>query len=145
MRDQASISRATSKPRSRAAVPAASRDFRSGSRNDDAGNFVVEAQRLLVAIERPDADEHGNGRFAAEFFDEGEPVLGIEQWLSHGEVRAGFDFGAEALDLVIEIVGDGIDGDADGEIGCAAESFAGPVGALIQSVRTLTRPTESTS
>ena len=41
----------------------------------------------------------------------------------------------EALDFVIEIVGHGIDGDADGEVRRAAERLAGPVGALIQAVQ----------
>ena len=135
MRAQASISRATSKPRSRAAAPAASIDFSTGSWNDDAGNFVVEAQSLLVAVERPDADQHRDGGLAAEFFHEGVPVLGIEERLGHREVRAGFDFGVKAFDFVVEIVGDGIDCDADGEICGAAKRFAGPVGALIQAMK----------
>ena len=60
-------------------------------------------------------------------------MLGIEERLGHGEVRAGFDFGVEALDFVVEIVGDGIERHADREIRRAAESFAGPVRALIQA------------
>jgi len=35
-------------------------------------------------------------------------VFGIEERLSHGEVRAGFDFGVEASNLFIEIVGNGL-------------------------------------
>src|SRR5271169_816746 len=57
-------------------------------RDDDAGNFVVEAQRLLVAVERPDADEHRYRRLAAELFDKGVPVLRIKNWLGHRKVRA---------------------------------------------------------
>ena len=60
-------------------------------------------------------------------------MLGIEDRLRHGKVRAGFDLCVEALDFVVEIVGDGIDGHADREIRGAAESFAGPVRALIQA------------
>ena len=103
--------------------------------NDDAGNFVVETESLLVAIERPDSDEHGDGWLATEFFDEGVPVLGIEDWLGHREMRAGFDFGVEAFNFVVEIIGNGIDSDADGEIRCPAKRFASPVRALIQAAK----------
>ena len=41
-------------------------------------------------------------------------------------------FASKRRNLVIQIFRDGIHGDADGEIRRAAESFAGPVGALIQ-------------
>ena len=47
---------------------------------------------------------------------------------------AGLNLGVEALDFVVEIIGNGIDGDADGEIGCAAKRLARPVGALIEAV-----------
>ena len=60
-------------------------------------------------------------------------MLGIEERLGHGEMRAGFDFGVEALDFVVEIFGDGIERHADGEICRAAERLAGPVGALIEA------------
>ena len=43
--------------------------------------------------------------------------------------------GVEAGDLFIEIVRNRIDGDADGEIGCAPERFAGPVGTLIEAAK----------
>src|SRR6266851_5009579 len=76
--------------------------FQQRLRNYDSGNLIVEAQRLLVAVERPDADEYRNGRLATEFFYEGIPVLGIEERLGHGEVRAGFHLGMEALDFTFE-------------------------------------------
>src|SRR5436309_15001267 len=50
-------------------------------------------------------------------------------------MRAGFDLGVETLNFAVEIVGDRIHSDADGKICCAAESFSGPVGALIQPVQ----------
>ena len=53
----------------------ASQRFQQGLRDDDAGHLVVEAQGLLVAVERPNADQYGNGRLAAEFFQERVPVL----------------------------------------------------------------------
>ena len=102
-------------------------------RNDDAGNFIVEAKCLFVTIERPDADEYGDRWLAAEFFHERVPMLGIEDGLSHREVRPGFDFGVEALDFIVEIVGDRVDGHADGKVGCAPERFPGPVRALIEA------------
>src|SRR5882762_4220737 len=72
--------------------------FEQKLRDDDAGDFVVQAQRLLVAVERPDADQYGDRRLAAEFFQESVPVFGVEERLSHCEMRAGFDLGVEALD-----------------------------------------------
>src|SRR5947207_8007581 len=35
----------------------------------------------------------------AKFFQESVPVFGVEERLSHREMRAGFDLGVEALDL----------------------------------------------
>ena len=51
------------------------------------------------------------------------PVLGIENRLSHREMRAGFDFGFKAAEFFVNIFRDRIDGYADGEIGGAAEIF----------------------
>src|ERR1700756_4847100 len=45
--------------------------FQHRFRYDDAGDLVVQAQSLLVAVERPDADQDWNGGLAAEFFHEG--------------------------------------------------------------------------
>ena len=137
MRAQASIWRATIEAAFARGGSGRFHRLQNRLRDDDAGNFVVQAQRLLVTIQRPDADEHGDGWLAAEFFHEGVPVLGIEKRLGHGEVRAGFDFGVEALDFVVEIVGDGIQRDADGEICRAAQRFAGPVRALIETAQRL--------
>ena len=61
-------------------------------------------------------------------------MFGIEKWLGHGVVRAGFDFLVEALDFAVEIIGYRIERDANREIGCAASSFSRTVGALIQAM-----------
>src|SRR6267378_1304923 len=79
--------------------------FQQRLRDHDAGNFVVQAQRLLIAIERPDAYQHRDCRLPAESFQESVPMFGVEEWLGHGEMRARFDLGVEALDFVVEIVG----------------------------------------
>src|SRR5713226_7362755 len=50
-------------------------------------------------------------------------------------MRAGFDLGLEALDFVVEIVGDGIHSNANRKICGASESFPGPVCALIQPMQ----------
>src|SRR3990172_1743469 len=84
--------------------------------NGNSGDFVVQAQGLLVAGERPHADHHGNRRRAAQPLQERMPVLGIEERLGHGKVGAGFDLGVKALDLVVEVFGDGVERDADGEV-----------------------------
>src|SRR5258708_5774155 len=49
-------------------------------------------------------------------------------------MRAGFDLGMEALDFIVEIVGNGIESHADGKIRRPSESFSCPVGALVQAV-----------
>src|SRR5712692_3489930 len=56
--------------------------LQKGLGNDDAGDFIVQAKRLLVAVERPDADQHRNRRLAAKFFQESVPVFGVEERLS---------------------------------------------------------------
>src|SRR5439155_14569486 len=66
--------------------------FQQSLGNDDPRHFVVQAQGLLVTVQRPDADAHGNVRLAAEFLQESMPVFGIEERLGHREMRAGFDF-----------------------------------------------------
>src|SRR6267378_4230842 len=109
--------------------------FEQRLRDDDAGHFVVQAQRLLVAVERPDADQHRDRRLAAEFFQKSVPVLGVEERLGHRVMRAGFDLGVEALDFVVEIVGYRIQCHADLKIRGAPESFSCPVGALIQAIK----------
>ena len=58
-------------------------------------------------------------------------MFGIEEWLGHREMRAGTDFGVEALYFAVQIVGDWIDGDANRKICCSAECLAGPVSALV--------------
>src|SRR5258708_508991 len=105
--------------------------------NHDSWNFIAQPQCLLVAIQRPDSDEHRNRRLAAELLQEGVPVLRIKERLGHGEMRASFDFRVKTLDFVVEIVSDGIHGDADSEVRSAAESFPCPVGALIQAMENL--------
>src|SRR6202158_1112065 len=102
--------------------------------DDDAGHFVVQAQRLLVAVERPDADQHWDCRLAAKFFQESVPMFGVEERLGHRVMGAGSDLGVEALDFVVEIVGNRIQGHADCKIRCAPQSFSCPVSALIQAV-----------
>src|SRR5258706_12991642 len=111
--------------------------FQQRLRNYDSGYFIVQAQRLYVAVERPNPDQHRDCRFAAEFFQEGVPMFGIEKRLGHRKVSAGINFGVKALDFIFEIVGDRINGDADREICCAAERLASPVGALVQAMQHL--------
>jgi len=41
-------------------------------------------------------------------------------------MRAGFDFGLEACDFRVEVIGNGVERDADGEICGSAERLAGP-------------------
>jgi len=48
---------------------------------------------------------------------------------------AGLDLGMEALDFIVEIVGDGIHGHTDRKIRRATESFPRPVRALIQATQ----------
>src|SRR5580693_5662095 len=62
-------------------------------------------------------------------------MFGVEDRLGHREVRACFDFGVETLDLVVEIISDRIDRHADGKICRAAQSFAGPVGPLVEAAK----------
>src|SRR6202034_3740181 len=59
-------------------------------------------------------------------------MLGIEDRLSHGEVRASFDFFLEATQLSVNIFRDRVYCHADGVICCAAQTFSGPVGPLIE-------------
>src|SRR5215469_6750748 len=61
-------------------------------RNHDAGHLVVQTLGLLVAVQGPHADQHGNGGLAAEPPEESAPVGGVEKRLGHGKVRPGFDF-----------------------------------------------------
>src|SRR5439155_19248924 len=44
-------------------------------RNNHARHFVVQPQRLLIAIERPDPDQDGNGRLVAKLFQKRVPML----------------------------------------------------------------------
>ena len=108
-------------------------------------NFVIQTQRLFVTGERPDAQHHWNGRAAADALFKIAPMFGIEEGLRHSEMRAGFDFFAEALDFVLHIFRDRIHRDSDCEIGLTAESFSGPIHSLIEARENFTRPTESTS
>ena len=62
-------------------------------------------------------------------------MLGIEERLSHREMRTGFDLGMESLDFVVKIVGDGIERHSDREIRGASESFPSPIRALIQPMQ----------
>jgi hypothetical protein len=55
----------------------------------------------------------GIGDFPPSFLANASQCSGIEERLGHREVRAGFDLREEALDFVVEIVGDGIHRDAD--------------------------------
>src|SRR5271157_3054177 len=63
------------------------------------------------------------------------PVFGIEERLGHREVRAGFHFGVEARDFIVEIVCNRVQRDADGEIRLAAERFPRPIRALVQTIQ----------
>jgi hypothetical protein len=47
-------------------------------------------------------------------------VFGIEQRLGHCVVRAGFDFGVEALDFGVDVIGNRVHRDADREVRRAA-------------------------
>src|SRR3989338_1898697 len=99
----------------------------------DAGDFVVQPYGKLRAGERPESDERGDGRLAAEPLQEVVPDGRVEDRLGHGEVGPGLDLLLEAAELFVEVVGCGVDGDADGEVRAAAQGLARPVVALVET------------
>ena len=90
--------------------------------NDDARHLVVDALRELQARQRPDADEQRDRRFAAEPLEERVEVRDVEQHLRHRELRARFELALEAVELDVDVVGRGVDRDADVERASARRS-----------------------
>jgi len=86
-----------------------------------------------VAPDREDPDQHGDRPLAAEPIDEAVEVLEVEHDLGHGEVSAGVDFLAKAFELDVEVVGRGIDRDADVEGRGGVDGAAVVVLALVQA------------
>ena len=102
--------------------------------HDDPRHLVVQPEREPVARQREDAEEHRDGRGAAE------PCRGtrsrcveVEDDLRHGEARAGLDLPPEAVELQVEVVGGRVDGDADEERGRRVDRLAVVVLALVQA------------
>jgi len=144
VRAQESISRATSKTAIAGGGSGGFHRFQQKTRDDDAGDFVVQAQRLLVTIQRPDADQDGDRWLAAKFFQEIVPVLGSKSgWVMAKCAPA--RLGVEALYFVLKIVGDRFTATPIVKFVAPPSVFPASRSPDFKRCRTLTRPTESTS
>ncbi len=96
--------------------------------DDDAGDFVGHELGVFVAGEGPDARDKGDVAVLDGGL-EGEEHLGIEDGLGDGILGPGGDFEAESVDLAVEVGGDGVCADAEGQRERFGQCVAGDVAA----------------
>ena len=114
-------------PTFEASDPEASSFLRSSSGTKIPGTSLCSRSASLSDGSGQIATSAGSGSAAAEAVEQALPRLPVEEHLAHDEVRAGVRLAAQALDLVVEVVGGGVDRDAQVERRRLADRVAGAV------------------
>ena len=94
---------------------------------------MVQPERHLERLDRPDRDHDRDRQPAAEELEESFPGRPLEEDLGHGVVGAVVDLAFEAIGLVLDVVHRRVDRDPGEEARRIADAVAGAVEAFSHS------------